>query len=456
MMVVLYMFVRHGIPITNNSIRNRVMSGFININQQEQLTSEPLNFTSAFLRGLAESDGLYMPADIRPIDDCTALLQQAFVPRSVRVMRHLVGDDPLYQHFAEIIAKAFDFPVAVKPLKDQLYALELFHGPSLSFKDFGARFLAGCLQHSQLDQSVTVVTATSGDTGGAVAKAFYGQPNTQVVVVYPHTGVTEQQAKHFVGLGGNVTSVAVDGSFDDCQRMVKQAFADQASFNTALISANSINVARLLAQVCYYFELFAQMPSSTPLTVAIPSGNFGNATAAMLACALGLPISKVLAVTNENDTVPRFLSSGDWQPQSVVQTITNAIDIAAPNNFSRIQYLQNQHTNLTSVFDAISISQQTTRKALQELLSSDDYLVDPHTALVWAGVKQWLAESGIDDQPAAIVATAHPVKFADEVQRVTSVAVEETMNDVMGSRLLTQQPVIAAEYQLLRRTIAGL
>ncbi len=393
------------------------MSGFINIRNAAESAPQRLDFTSALLRGLGEGGGLYMPAGISPLEDCAGLLEQPFVERSVQLLRHLIGDDSLAEQLPEIVQQAFNFPVPVKHLSSQVCVLELFHGPSQSFKDFGARFLAGCLQHSQLEHAVTVLTATSGDTGGAVARAFYGQPNTQVVVVYPQAGVTEQQAKHFIGLGGNVHSIAIDGSFDDCQRMVKRAFADQAKFNTKLISANSINVARLLAQVCYYFELAAQKNNSGPLTVAIPSGNFGNATAAMIACAMGLPFKKVLSVTNENDTVPRYLRDGDWRPQDVIRTITNAIDIAAPNNFSRIQYLRKQQPGLLPEYHAISIDEQATRLAMQAL-SANGYLADPHTSLAWAGAKQ----ARLNGEHAAIVATAHPAKFADEVQSITGVS----------------------------------
>ncbi len=426
------------------------MSGFINIGRANQPVSEQHNFSSALLRGLGSGDGLYMPYAIQPLADYAALLEQPFIDRSVQLLKHLIGNDVLSGQLEQIVEQAFDFPVPVKQLDQRTSVLELFHGPSLSFKDFGARFLAGCLQHCGQDRSVTVVTATSGDTGGAVARAFFGKPDTQVVVVYPQNGVTEQQARHFVGLGGNVISLAVDGSFDDCQRMVKQAFAEQDTFRTKLISANSINVARLLAQVCYYFELAAGLPLSVPLTVAIPSGNFGNATAAMIACALGLPLHRVLAVTNENDTVPRFLLNGDWQPHAVVRTITNAIDIAAPNNFRRIRYLQQQHAHLQPVFQAISIDQKTTRKAMREL-AAEGYLVDPHTALAWAGVQQTLG----DGEQAAVVATADPVKFSDEVEQITGIAVERDSTREQKGVLDRQQP-IAPVYQNLSRILSQL
>lgn len=436
------------------------MTGFISINssdrdQVDQIASAPINFSSALLRGLGRGDGLYMPASITPLQNISELMQQLFVERSVSILTHLIGDDPLTKHLPDIVNKAFNFPVQVKPLDDQVSVLELFHGPSLSFKDFGARFLAGCLRHLQLEQPITVLTATSGDTGGAVAKAFHGLDNVQVVVVYPRNGVTEQQAIHFVGLGGNVSSVAIDGSFDDCQHMVKQAFADPDLQHRQLISANSINVARLLAQVCYYFELLVQLPNSNSLIVAIPSGNFGNSTAAMMGCALGLPIKTVLAVTNENDTVPRYLLDGQWLPKAVVQTITNAIDIAAPNNFSRIQYLQQQQAQtapgLGSVFQSISVGEQATRAAMREL-STNGYQADPHTALGWQGLREWLSGSQ-GSQLGVVVATAHPAKFSDEVEAITGVVVQSVGR--ITDRL-NLQSAIKPEYSLLKEQLEAL
>lgn len=436
------------------------MSGFISINssdrhQAEQVGSDSINFSSALLRGLGRGDSLYMPADIAPLENLKALMQQSLVQRSVSILRHLIGNDPLTEHLPDIVSTAFDFPVQVNQLDSQISVLELFHGPSLSFKDFGARFLSGCLKHLQLEQPITVLTATSGDTGGAVAKAFYGLNNVEVVVVYPRAGVTQQQAIHFVGLGGNVSSVAVDGSFDDCQRLVKQAFADSNLTHRKLISANSINVARLLAQVCYYFELVAQLADSDSLTVAIPSGNFGNATAAMMGCALGLPIKTVLAVTNENDTVPRYLFDGQWLPKAVVQTITNAIDIAAPNNFSRIEYLQRRQHRLESVFQSLSVSEQATRAAMCQL-SANGYQTDPHTALAWQGLQQWLDRSDESESKSnigAVVATAHPAKFSDEVESVTGLSV--ALDNNQSSRL-NHQSAIKPEYGLLKERLDAL
>ncbi len=421
------------------------MNGFINISQADASSQEKLSFTQALLRGLGRGDGLFMPASIIPLDNIPELLQCPFIERSVSILQHLIGADPLRVKLDEIVTRAFDFPLMLRPLDDQVAVLELFHGPSLSFKDFGARFLAGCMQHSSAGQSITVLTATSGDTGGAVAKAFYDQPNVQVVIIYPQHGVTDQQAAHFVGLGGNVISVAVEGSFDDCQRLAKQAFAEQSQAGRKLISANSINIARLLAQVCYYFELAAQQAFSAPLTVAIPSGNFGNSTAAMIACALGLPVKTVLAVTNENDTVPRYLLDGQWLPKSVVQTITNAIDIAAPNNFTRIEYLQRQQAHLLPVFQSSSISEQQTRAAMREL-ASGGYLADPHTALAWMGLRQQLG----NDECGVVVATAHPAKFADEVQAITGVKAEHTPS---SDSKLARLPLIPAEYSSLKKIL---
>lgn len=422
------------------------MSYFININQADDETSEQVSFSTALQRGLASGNGLYMPTNLAPLPNITGLLEMPFLERSEQILKYLIGADPITQHIKQIVNRAFNFDVPVYHLDNTTGVLELFHGASLSFKDFGARFLAECLQHTQTDDQVTVLTATSGDTGGAVARAFYGQPDVQVVVVYPASGVTIQQARHFVGLGENVTSIAVDGHFDDCQHMVKQAFSDP-DLQHQFISANSINVARLLAQICYYFEAIAQVGSDRSVDIAIPSGNFGNATAALMACALGLPIRTVLTVTNENDTVPRFLDSGQWEPQTVVQTITNAIDIASPNNFSRIQYLMQTRPQLREVLRAQKVSETETREAMRNL-SAQGYLVDPHTALAWVG----LQKNRLPDAMNIVVATAHPAKFANEVQAVTgqTPVSTHTKQDSKIDQSIRDAPTITADYTQLR------
>ncbi len=365
------------------------------------------------MTGLGRDQGLFFPGRLEPLDDIQGLLEMGFVARSTAILQHLVGGSMPADVLQNCVEQAFDFPVPLVKVSAGVHALELFHGPSLAFKDFGARFMAQCLASFSSGQRTTILTATSGDTGAAVALAFYGQPGIDVVVLYPQGKVTPLQEKLFCTLGGNIRTVAIEDDFDACQQLVKQSFDDaQLVAEVGLNSANSINVARLLAQVCYYFEAVASLPTGSRPVFCVPSGNFGNVTAGLLAHAIGLPVKRLIAATNRNDTVPRYFRSGKWQPRPTVATLTNAMDISLPNNFPRVLELGERHgLPLQKLLFSVSITDAETLEAVQAL-DAMGYLADPHSALAWKALQDSLA----DDETGVFLCTAHPAKFRETLE----------------------------------------
>jgi len=419
--------------------------------------SQQLSFSAAVLAGLGSNDGLLMPTALAPLAELDALLEMDRQQRGTALLQHLIGADPLAAAVPAILQQLLDFPLPLVSLDQRTSVLELFHGPSKSFKDFGAGFLIACLQRMPGARKRVILTATSGDTGGAVAQAVAQLQNgnaddrTSAVILYPAAGVTAEQAQFFCSSDAHVISVAVDGNFDDCQRLVKQAFVDPALGQLNLISANSINVGRLLAQLLYYFDTAALHAQPEQALLAIPSGNFGNATAALMACALGLPFAGVLAVTNENDTVPRFLKQQQWQPQAVRRTISNAIDIAMPNNFPRILWLLQQQSALRTRFAAMRVDEADNRQAMRAL-AARDYPAEPHTALAWQASTKALQEGLMAADQAVVVATAAVDKFAGLVGQI--VARED------GAAQATAMPQpdqhMAADYPALRTLLQAM
>ncbi|MGH8033583.1 MAG: threonine synthase, partial [Lysobacterales bacterium] len=340
---------------------------------------EAVTFRQAVLTGLGHDQGLYFPRHFEALTNVPELLELDFVTRSTAVMQHLTHDELPERAMSAMVTAAFDFPVRLTDLDDRVRALELFHGPSLAFKDFGARFLAQCLATFHENGPMTILTATSGDTGAAVAHAFLGQPGIEIVVLYPKGRISPLQEKLFCTLGGNVHTVAVESDFDTCQSLVKQAF-DNADLKRklGLNSANSINIARLLAQVCYYFEAAAGVADPENLVFSVPCGNFGNLTAGLIAYAVGLRYKRIIAATNANDTVPRFLASGHWDPRLTVATITNAMDVSSPNNFPRVLELDWRHgLPLQVLLSSYALDDEETRTAIRSLWQQG-YLADPH------------------------------------------------------------------------------
>ena len=416
---------------------------YINIAHPEQIVS----FSEALVLGLGQNQGLFFPERLEPFKVIQGLLDMEFVQRSAKILEYLVEPAMPVDELNESVVAAFNFPLRLKKVSDQVHAMELFHGPSLAFKDFGARFMAECLARISVEKRVTILTATSGDTGAAVAQAFYGQPGIEVVVLYPQGMVTPLQEKMFCTLGGNIRTIAIQDDFDACQKLVKQSFDDLELVETiGLNSANSINVARLMAQVCYYFEAVARLPGGAEPVFCVPSGNFGNVTAGLLAHALGLPLKRMIAATNRNDTIPRFLASGKWDPRPTVATLTNAMDISLPNNFPRVLELGDRHgLPLHELLRSVSISDDETLDAVR-LLDSQGYLADPHSALAWKALTD-----GLDDgETGVFMCTAHPAKFRETLEAGLnrSIPLPEELLAVAEKEVLSD--VMPADFDLLR------
>ena len=319
--------------------------------------NEQVSFSQAVLKGIGKDQGLFFPDHITPIDNIDELLDMPLVERSQKVLRHLIGNDELPELEA-IVADAFSFKAPIVKADENIYALELFHGPTLAFKDFGARFMARVLGAIRQDNHLTILTATSGDTGAAVAAAFYEQKGIDVVILYPKGKISELQEKLIATLGKNIRAVTVNGIFDECQDLVKTAFDDQEFKKTVgLNSANSINISRLLAQVCYYFEAVSQLPKEKRDSVVFsgPCGNFGNITAGLIAKSLGLKCRFVISC-NANDTIPRYLTTGNYEPHKTVATLSNAMDISRPNNWPRVEALVKMQGWSLNYFDVGSMS----------------------------------------------------------------------------------------------------
>jgi threonine synthase len=379
---------------------------------------EKVSYAQAVKQGLGKDQGLFFPASIEPLKDVDALLALPFVERSAKVLRHLIGNDEI-ENLEELVKNAFAFGAPLHKVDDNNYALELFHGPTLAFKDFGARFMAQCLGAVANGKKITILTATSGDTGAAVAHAFYNLPNIEVVVLYPKGKISNLQEKLFCTLGGNIRTVAINAAFDDCQSLVKAAFDDEELKQAiGLNSANSINISRLLAQVCYYFEAVAQLPAEkrNSVVVSVPSGNFGDITAGLIAKALGLKIKKFVVSTNDNDTVPRYLASGKWDPHATVATLSNAMDVSKPNNWPRVEELFKVKGWNLSELGYGKLSDAETKDAMKET-HAKGYITEPHGAIAYK-VLQNNMEAG---DTGIFLCTAAPAKFKESVDEILGI-----------------------------------
>ncbi|EHM48552.1 threonine synthase [Hafnia alvei] len=382
--------------------------------------NEQVSFAQAIKQGLGKNQGLFFPLELPEFEltEIDNLLQQDFVTRSANILSAYLGDEFSADVIYNRVKAAFAFPAPVASVEPDIAALELFHGPTLAFKDFGGRFMAQMLQEVAGSEPVTILTATSGDTGAAVAHAFYGLENVRVVILYPHGKISPLQEKLFCTLGGNIQTIAIEGDFDDCQALVKQAFDDEELKKAlGLNSANSINISRLLAQICYYFEAVAQLPQEArnQLVVSVPSGNFGDLTAGLLAKSLGLPIKRFIAATNANDTVPRFLATGQWQPHSTVATLSNAMDVSRPNNWPRVEELFRRKIWQLKELAYGHVSDDVTRQTVREL-SQLGYISEPHAAIAYRVLRDTLqpGEFGL------FLGTAHPAKFKEVVDEILS------------------------------------
>ena len=381
--------------------------------------SDKVSFSQAVVKGIGRDQGLFFPDHIEPLTNIDELLDLPLAERSAKILRHLIGDE--IPSLEAIVKDAFTFKAPIVKADENIYALELFHGPTLAFKDFGARFMARVLSAVKGDKDLTILTATSGDTGAAVAAAFYEQKGINVVVLYPKGKISELQEKLIATLGKNIKAVQVEGIFDQCQDMVKTAF-DDAEFKEriGLNSANSINISRLLAQVSYYFEAVAQLPKDKrdKVVFSVPCGNFGNITAGLIAKALGLKARFVISC-NANDTVPRYLKSGNWEPHQTVATLSNAMDISRPNNWPRVEALVKMQGWKLSDFDFGSLSDAQTEKTMQTLYKKTGYVAEPHAAIAY----QVLADNLKEGETGIFLGTAHPAKFKSDVDRILNIDV---------------------------------
>jgi len=410
--------------------------------------AQQVSFEQAVKIGLGRDQGLFFPQSITPLEDIDKILAMPFIERSGAIISHLLQGEIDQKDATAMVDKAFQFPAPLAKVAEGLYNLELFHGPTLAFKDFGARFMAQCLSRFSGDEKLTILTATSGDTGAAVAHAFHGIDNIRVVILYPRGKISLLQEKLFCALGGNIETIAVDGTFDDCQALVKASFEDQQlRQQIGLNSANSINISRLFAQVCYYFEAMSQLPQEqrAKAVVSVPSGNFGNLTAGVIAKVLGLPVKRFIAATNENDTVPRYLASGQWQPNDTVATLSNAMDVSQPNNWPRVEFMIEQGWFDHALLSSHRIDEDATQIGIKELYQKD-YLAEPHSAVAYKALKLELKE----DEVGIFLGTAHPAKFKESVENILGelIPLPKELAEVAGKTILSKQ--MAPDFARLR------
>jgi threonine synthase len=382
--------------------------------------SHKVNFQQAVVEGLAPDRGLYFPETITPLPDSFFANIEKLTHEEIafEAIKQFVGDEIPETELKRIINETlcFDFPCV--QVEDNVFSLELFHGPTMAFKDVGARFMSRCLGYFNRndDKHVTVLVATSGDTGGAVASGFLGVKGVEVIILYPSGKVSDIQERQLTTLKQNIKALEVDGVFDDCQDMVKKAFLDESLTHKNLTSANSINIARWLPQMFYIFFAYQQLKKyNKPIILSCPSGNFGNICAGIMAKRLGLPISHFVASTNANDTVPRFLEKGIYDPKPSVATISNAMDVGNPSNFIRIQELYNNDLKeFEKDFSSYSYTDTETEIAIKDIYKQTKYIAEPHGAVGYLGLKKEMAK-----QPNSIgvfLETAHPIKFLDTVE----------------------------------------
>ncbi len=382
-----------------------------------------VDLREAIFKGLPDDKGLFMPLEIPHIAEgfIQKLPSLSFQEIAYTVAQNLMQGAIPDSDLRSIVETAINFPAPVAHLDDHTHILELFHGPSLAFKDFGARFMASLMSYYKQgeDRDLTILVATSGDTGGAVAAGFYQTPGIRVIILYPSGKVSPLQEKQLTTLGHNITALEVSGTFDDCQALVKQAFLDkEITGRIRLSSANSINIARLIPQSFYYFEAYKQVVGlGLPVVFSVPSGNFGNLTAGLLAKRMGLPVHQFLAATNANDVVPEYLGGGKYAPRPSVRTLSNAMDVGNPSNFARMLDLYSSTWNIMqSDIAGYSFSDTETRKMMVEIDSQYQYIIDPHGAVGFLALRQYQ-----DQHPhtaGVVLETAHPAKFLEDVEHI--------------------------------------
>lgn len=417
--------------------------------------SPSVDFKEATILGQAPDKGLYFPERL-PVAEPGFLKNIHTLSNeeiAFGIIKPYVGgtipDATLYQ----VVSETISFPLTSVQVNERIAALELFHGPTLAFKDIGARFMSRCLGYfaGERNEKMTVLVATSGDTGGAVAHGFYDVPGVEVMILYPSGKVSAVQEKQLTTLGRNIHALEVKGTFDDCQQMVKQAFADESLRGKLfLTSANSINVARWLPQQFYYFFAYRQWKDAATLPViSVPSGNFGNICAGLLAHRSGLPVQHFIAACNANDVVPSYLANGSFQPKKAISTLSNAMDVGDPSNFVRIlELFDHRFGKLKNVLSSYSITDNETQQTIREVYVKQGYLLDPHGAVAYAALERYLAKYLL--HKGVFLATAHPVKFYDTVEAITGVPVAVPGEVEKMLRLEKRSLLMEADYEAFR------
>jgi threonine synthase len=384
-------------------------------------TESRVSFKDAVFNSMPQDKGLYMPVNIPRLDDkfINNLDSYTLPEIAFHVAQNLLGDDIPADDLKAIIDDAINFYAPIVQLEDDVYVLELFHGPSLAFKDFGARFMSRVMSYflEEGEKQLDVLVATSGDTGGAVALGFLGVPNTRVTILYPKGKVSDIQELQLTTNGQNIRALEIDGTFDDCQALVKQAFTDaELNAKYRLTSANSINIARLIPQTFYYFNAYAQAlkQGKSKIVFSVPSGNFGNIGAGLLAWKMGLPVQQFIAATNANDTVPQFLKNGVYAPKPSVATLSNAMDVGNPSNWVRIaDMFKDDMGQLNKLVTGYSFNDDETLAAINAIYDHYKYVACPHTAIAWQALKDYQQDVHVDSTAGIFLSTAHPCKFPD-------------------------------------------
>ena len=386
--------------------------------------SAPTSFRNAVINGLAPDKGLYFPE--KEISLSNKLLEYLNkiddIELCYEVIKDFVGDEIPKNKLIDIITHTISFEIPVKEIENSIYSLELFHGPTLAFKDVGAKFMALCLDYFKDNNSskkITVLVATSGDTGGAVANGFIGTKDIDVCILFPKGKISEVQEKQITTNDSFVQAIEVEGDFDLCQSMVKNAFNDyDINKKISLTSANSINVARWLPQMFYYFLASKRIENKNPNIFSVPSGNFGNICAGIMANSMGLPIKHFIASTNINDTIPRYIREGIYEPLKTKGTISNAMDVSEPSNFIRIQKIfNNDLQKIRKNISGYSFDDKSTIDSIKKLNQENNYIADPHSAIGYLGLKKYLQENNLSNCNGLFVSTAHPIKFKDTVEK---------------------------------------
>ena len=391
--------------------------------------------------GLPQDHGLFMPEEIPqlPASFINNLSSLSLPEISFEILRPYMHQAVPDEVLSSICTDAFSFPAPLVGLNENIYSLELYHGPTFAFKDFGARFMARLLGYFNTNNKGrnTILVATSGDTGSAVAAGFYQVENVDVIILYPQGKVSDLQEKQMTTLGGNVQAMAIDGNFDDCQQLVKMAFMDKKlSEGYGLTSANSINVARLLPQMLYYFYAYGQLSNKgKPVVFSVPSGNYGNITAGMMAKKMGLPIKHFIAAANANDIVPHYLTTGNFEPKPSIETISNAMDVGNPSNFSRLQALFNHSlADFRSEISGYSYSDEQTRESIEQAYQEFGYVTDPHGAIGFRALTEYLNDN---DAVGVFLETAHPIKFNREVEAIigSKISMPDSLTSVLDAEI---------------------